>query len=317
MSIGGLTPGPLGPSDAGEAALRVQRLEELVNTAAAAGTPAGEASFAAALQAASAEGGAPPEAPEPTEAAGTGAESEGAGAEMSALDAISAGAGSDQPQSAAATLPGAASPGYGAGGVYATPTYADPPPYAAPPYAGALGGGAGGGYPGGGAIGGYPSSSSAYAAGGYAAPTAGASPNSLGGASEVAGASPYAGLIAREATRNGVETALLQGLIQQESGFDPTAESVDGAAGLTQLMPSTAASLGVSDPFQPQQAIAGGARLLGELLRQFDGNVGYALAAYNAGAGAVERYGGIPPYPETEAYVQKVLANAERYRSAA
>jgi hypothetical protein len=128
------------------------------------------------------------------------------------------------------------------------------------------------------------------------------------------GSGAYTGLIQEAATRNGVEPALLHGLIEQESGFDPSATSSAGAVGLTQLMPSTAASLGVTEPLNPTQSIEGGARLLGELLRQFAGNTGDALAAYNAGAGAVQQYGGIPPYPETEQYVTKVLANAEAYR---
>lgn len=135
-------------------------------------------------------------------------------------------------------------------------------------------------------------------------------------ASQVAttgGPSPYEPLIQQAAIRNGVEPALLKGLIEQESGFDPNARSSAGALGLTQLMPSTAASLGVSEPLNPSQSIEGGARLLGQLLRQFGGNASDALAAYNAGAGAVQRYGGVPPYPETEAYVAKVLANARAY----
>lgn len=128
------------------------------------------------------------------------------------------------------------------------------------------------------------------------------------------GAHPYEALIQQAALRNGVEPALLKGLIEQESGFDPNARSSAGALGLTQLMPSTAASLGVRNPLDPTEAVEGGARLLGELLRQFGGNVSDALAAYNAGAGAVQRYGGVPPYPETEAYVVKVLANARSFR---
>lgn len=133
---------------------------------------------------------------------------------------------------------------------------------------------------------------------------------STGGGSPTA----YESLIQQAAERNGVEPALLKGLIEQESGFDPSARSSAGAMGLTQLMPSTAASLGVTEPLNPAQSIEGGAKLLGELLRQFGGNVSYALAAYNAGAGAVQQYGGVPPYPETEAYVAKVLANAQSYR---
>lgn len=156
---------------------------------------------------------------------------------------------------------------------------------------------------------------------GYAAPTS--YPTQLAAASESAAASSsaiasgprlYESLIQQAALRNGVEPALLKGLIEQESGFDPNAHSSAGALGLTQLMPSTAVSLGVRNPLDPTEAVEGGARLLGELLRQFGGNVSDALAAYNAGAGAVQRYGGVPPYPETEAYVSKVLANAQAFR---
>ena len=134
-----------------------------------------------------------------------------------------------------------------------------------------------------------------------------------GSATAPTGSGPYEALIQQAATRNGVEPTLLRGLIEQESGFNPSASSSAGALGLTQLMPSTAASLGVTEPLNPTQSIEGGARLLGELLRQFHGNVSDALAAYNAGAGAVDQYPGVPPYPETEAYVSKVLANAQSY----
>lgn len=124
----------------------------------------------------------------------------------------------------------------------------------------------------------------------------------------------YAPLIEAAAARNGVDPAVLHGLIQQESDFDPSSTSSAGAEGLTQLMPSTAASLGVSDPLDPAQSIEGGARYLGEMLRRFGGNVEEALAAYNAGPGAVEQYGGIPPYSETQQYVSKVLGYASEYR---
>lgn len=167
-----------------------------------------------------------------------------------------------------------------------------------------------------------PPANAAYATPAYApastySPSIASTPISAGGGGAGSGgAGAYAGMIERAALENGVEPALLMGLIEQESGFDPSARSDAGAVGLTQLMPSTAASLGVAEPLDPEQSIAGGARLLGQLLRQFDGNVSYALAAYNAGAGAVEQYGGIPPYPETEAYVSKVLANAQSFRGA-
>jgi soluble lytic murein transglycosylase-like protein len=109
---------------------------------------------------------------------------------------------------------------------------------------------------------------------------------------------------------------VLHGLIEQESGFDPSATSSAGASGLTQLMPGTASSLGVANPLNPTESIEGGARYLGQLMTQFGGNTEDALAAYNAGPGAVEQYGGIPPYAETQSYVSKVLGNAEAYRQA-
>jgi soluble lytic murein transglycosylase-like protein len=124
----------------------------------------------------------------------------------------------------------------------------------------------------------------------------------------------YESLIDQAASRNGVDPAILHGLIQQESGFDPSATSSAGAAGLTQLMPGTASSLGVANPMNPAESIEGGARYLGQLMTQFGGNAEDALAAYNAGPGAVQQYGGVPPYSETQSYVGKVLANAEAFR---
>ncbi len=147
--------------------------------------------------------------------------------------------------------------------------------------------------------------------------TSAASTASYPGATGAAGAagSAYVPLIEQAAARNGVDPAVLYGLIQQESGFDPRATSSAGAVGLTQLMPGTASSLGVSEPLNPAQSIEGGARYLGQMLRQFAGNTADALAAYNAGPGAVQQYGGVPPYPETQQYVSKVLANAAAYSS--
>jgi len=124
----------------------------------------------------------------------------------------------------------------------------------------------------------------------------------------------YESLIAQAAARNGLDPALLHGLIQQESGFDPSATSGAGAAGLTQLMPGTASSLGVANPLNPAESIEGGARYLSEMMSRFGGNTADALAAYNAGPGAVQQYGGIPPYAETQSYVTKVLGYAETYR---
>ncbi len=152
-------------------------------------------------------------------------------------------------------------------------------------------------------IDGYPSATPTTAA--FDAATPAAASGNAGGA--------YAPLIEQAAARYGLDPSLLSGLIEQESGFDPTASSSAGALGLTQLMPSTAASLGVSEPLNPAQSIEGGARYLSGLLRQFGGNTANALAAYNAGPGAVEQYGGVPPYPETQQYVTKVLDYAASF----
>jgi soluble lytic murein transglycosylase-like protein len=144
-----------------------------------------------------------------------------------------------------------------------------------------------------------------YPALGYGASTVGSSESSA-----------YDPLIEQAAARNGLDPAVLHGLIEQESGFDPNATSSAGATGLTQLMPSTASSMDVANPLNPAESIEGGARYLGQLMRQFGGNTEDALAAYNAGPGAVQQYGGVPPYAETQSYVTKVLGNAEAYRQA-
>jgi soluble lytic murein transglycosylase-like protein len=133
---------------------------------------------------------------------------------------------------------------------------------------------------------------------------------------EGANSSEYEALIEQAAERNGLDPAVLHGLIEQESGFDPSATSSAGASGLTQLMPGTASSLGVANPLDAAESIEGGARYLGELTSQFGGNTTEALAAYNAGPGAVQQYGGVPPYAETQSYVSKVLGYAEAYREA-
>jgi soluble lytic murein transglycosylase-like protein len=126
---------------------------------------------------------------------------------------------------------------------------------------------------------------------------------------------PYAAEITAAAQANGLDPALLAGLIKQESGFNPNAGSGAGARGLTQLMPGTAAGLGVSNVLDPAQSINGGAKYLKQQLEAFGGDTAKALAAYNAGPGAVQRFGGIPPYSETQNYVRIVQANAAAYRA--
>jgi soluble lytic murein transglycosylase-like protein len=120
----------------------------------------------------------------------------------------------------------------------------------------------------------------------------------------------FAAAVRTAAMRYNVPESLIYSVMEQESGMNPRALSSAGAIGLMQLMPETARALGV-DPWDPVQNIDGGTRYLAQLLKQFDGDVRLALAAYNAGPEAVRRYGGIPPYPETQSYVESVLARLE------
>lgn len=122
-------------------------------------------------------------------------------------------------------------------------------------------------------------------------------------------------MIQQAAKTAGLDPILFEALVDQESSFDPTSVSAAGAQGLTQLMPGTAKMLGVTDPFDPIQSLNGGAKYLSQMMKQFNGDVKLALAAYNAGPGAVKRYSGIPPYKETTDYVQKILHKAEILRS--
>jgi soluble lytic murein transglycosylase-like protein len=120
---------------------------------------------------------------------------------------------------------------------------------------------------------------------------------------------PYIDMVARE---HGVDPTLVKAVALVESGFNPKAVSSKGAQGLMQLMPATAKRYGISDLHDPYQSLRAGAAHLRDLLDQYDGNVTLALAAYNAGSGAVKRYGGVPAYEETQQYVKKVQAKMGR-----
>lgn len=122
-------------------------------------------------------------------------------------------------------------------------------------------------------------------------------------------------LVGANAGAWGVDPALVKAIIANESGFDASATSKTGAQGLMQLEPETAAGLGVSNAYDPAQNIWGGTRYIRGLLDRFHGDLRLAVAAYNAGPGAVEKYGGVPPYAETQAYVENVLDSYQKYKA--
>ncbi|CAD5110611.1 lytic transglycosylase domain-containing protein [Zestomonas carbonaria] len=133
----------------------------------------------------------------------------------------------------------------------------------------------------------------------------------------VAGAQPYAQEVAAAAAAHDLPEALLHAVIDTESRYDPNALSPKGAAGLMQLMPATAREMGVEDVWNPASNIRGGARYLKRLMRMFDDDLSLALAAYNAGPGTVRNLGRvIPPHPETQRYVPRVLERYQRLQGA-
>lgn len=121
-------------------------------------------------------------------------------------------------------------------------------------------------------------------------------------------------LIDAYSQKNGLDSDFVRAVVKQESGFNEKATSHCGAAGLMQLMPGTAKGLGVTNPYDAEQNVKGGTKMLANLLKTYGGNKELALAAYNAGGGAVKKYGGIPPYGETQRYVKNVLNIYNRYK---
>ena len=126
--------------------------------------------------------------------------------------------------------------------------------------------------------------------------------------------SDYEQMITDTAREHEVEAALVKAMVHVESAFNPTATSGRGAMGLMQLMPGTAQRFGVKNAYEPNENVAGGVRYIKLLLRRYNGNVALALAAYNAGEGAVDQLKTIPPYSETQSYIRKVLSALEVYR---
>ncbi len=126
-------------------------------------------------------------------------------------------------------------------------------------------------------------------------------------------AANYQDHISKYAREYRIDSNLIMAVIRNESCFDKSAVSTAGAEGLMQLMPATAKSLGVSDSFSPQQNIRGGTEYLAGLVKKYNSNLSLALAAYNAGPGSVAKYDGVPPFPETQKYIKRVMKSYQAY----
>lgn len=124
----------------------------------------------------------------------------------------------------------------------------------------------------------------------------------------------YSGIVKRASDRFGVDIHFIKAIIKAESGFDQAAVSKKGAKGLMQLMPGTADDMDVIDPFDPEENIVGGTRYFSMLLKRFNNNKTLAVAAYNAGPENVENYNGVPPFPETQAFVERVMRYYRSYK---